>query len=386
MNRRTSVLQRLVSGQLVVAAAGVATFILVASAVTPALFTWHLTESGETDQTVQAHARESLVAAFLAAGVLAIFVSGFVAVILAVVAARRVARPLQVLAEAATRVDSVGVRDVDDSEFSTEMQALYLALVDMSDRLARDSSVRNQLLTDLAHELRTPLASLEAHVDALEDGMIPSSADSYSAMREEIARLRRLALDVRTAAAAQEHALDLELLDHDLHRITESAYLAAAPRFMAKGVDLKHANDHTSLQVHCDSSRIQQVLANLLDNALRHTPVGGSVSITSSSAGQFATVVVSDDGDGIPPEQLDRIFERFFRADGSRATFDGNGSGLGLTIAQAIIRDHGGDLIAHSDGPGTGAKFMMRLPASDVGSHVGPPQTVSASRSHNSHR
>jgi signal transduction histidine kinase len=386
VNRRTSVLHRLVSGQLVVAAAGVATFILVASAVTPALFTWHLTESGETDQTVQTHARESLVAAFLAAGVLALVVSGFVAVILAVVAARRVARPLQVLAEAATRVDSVGVRDVDDSEFSTEMQALYLALVDMSDRLARDSSVRNQLLTDLAHELRTPLASLEAHVDALEDGMIPSSADSYSAMREEIARLRRLALDVRTAAAAQEHALDLELLDHDLHRVTESAYLAAAPRFMAKGVDLKHASDHTSLQVHCDSSRIQQVLANLLDNALRHTAVGGSVSITSSRAGQFATVVVSDDGDGIPPEQLDRIFERFFRADGSRATFDGNGSGLGLTIAQAIIRDHGGELIADSDGLGTGTKFVMRLPVSDAGTRVGPPSRVSAARGHDSGR
>lgn len=372
MTRRTGLVTRLVSGQLAVAAAGVVSFVLVAAIITPWLFTRHLTESGETDATVQAHARDSLVASFLAAGIAALVVSGAVAVLLAVLAARRVARPLEVLARAAGRVDIDGMAHVDATDFSTEMDELYRALVDMSDRLARASTVRNQLLADLAHELRTPLASLEAHVDALEDKMIEAGPDTYAAMRVELARLRRLASDVRTAAAAQEHALDLQLMPEDLDRLAEAACTAAGPRFLAKGIDLRFRSAARPMPVSCDAARIHQVLANLLDNALRHTPVGGTVEVRATAGRREAQVSVTDDGDGITAEQLDAVFDRFFRADTSRGSFDGSGSGLGLTIAHGIVVDHGGRLRAMSEGVGRGSSFIVTMPTCRDAEASGP--------------
>ena len=362
MSRRTSLLRQLVSGHLIVAAAGLAAFIVLAAVATPMLFTTHLERARETDPAVQQHAREALLTAFLAAGVAALAVAVAVASVIAVVNARRVARPLEVLSAAAARIDSGGMDGVDDTDFTVEIESLYLTLERMAARLAHSASVRNQLLADLSHELRTPLATLEAHVDGLEDRLIQPGAETFDAMRDELSRLRRLASDVRTAAAAQEHALDLQLSPHDLRRLASSAGAAAAPRFVAKGLVLNVGESGSPLPILCDGERIQQVLANLLDNALRHTAPGGHVTVSTARRRDCAVVTVSDDGDGMSPEQMSQIFERFYRADSARGAFDGAGSGLGLTIALAIARDHGGELSAASDGCGRGSAFTLVLP------------------------
>jgi two-component system, OmpR family, sensor histidine kinase BaeS len=182
-------------------------------------------------------------------------------------------------------------------------------------------------------------------------------------MRAQVDRLRRLASDIRLAAAAQEHALHLRLAPEQPGALLDAACEAAAPRYAAKGVALECDPVRGHLVVMADADRIGQVLANLLDNALRHTPPDGAVRLTcgQSPDGQIQ-VTVADNGEGIPSDQLGAIFDRFHRVDGARSFNDGSGSGLGLTIARAIAVQHGGDLTAASEGLGRGTTMTLRLP------------------------
>jgi signal transduction histidine kinase len=196
---------------------------------------------------------------------------------------------------------------------------------------------------------------------------VETGPDAYATMRDQVSRLRRLSIDLREAAAAGEHALHLVLTDVDVTEVAQAAVAAAEPRYRAKGVALTYAGPESGLEVEADRGRIAQVLANLLDNALRHTPTGESVEVAATGAGsgtgKAVTVQVTDTGDGIPTDQLALVFDRFHRVDPSRASSDGSGSGLGLTIARAIAVDHGGRLDAASAGPGRGATFTLTLPA-----------------------
>lgn len=362
MKQRPSLARRLLRAQVLVAATGVLTLIVVSALVTPRIFADHLYTAGETDPAVQAHAQQALASSFLLGGVLAVLLSLSAAWAVSVVQARRVSRPLEQLVDVTGRIEQGGLDGQAPAHMTAEMAELHEALHDMGDRLEHASKVRTQLMADLSHELRTPLATLEAQVDALEDGFLAADEETYAAMREQLVRLRRLAIDVRLAAAAQEHALDLVLQSVDARDVVTTAYTTALPRFGSKGTDLLLDIGDEPLPVACDTVRMGQVLANLLDNALRHTPAGGTVRLTADRSAGKALVAVEDDGEGIPAGHLQRIFERFHRVDASRASFDGSGSGLGLTIAQAIVADHGGEITAYSDGPGKGARFTLTLP------------------------
>jgi signal transduction histidine kinase len=182
-------------------------------------------------------------------------------------------------------------------------------------------------------------------------------------MREQVGRLRRLAVDVREVSAAEEHALSLHPEPVDPGELARSAVEFARPSYQAKGVELAVASPIRSPAVAADAARLQQVLGNLLANALRHTPPGGRVTVSvRSAAAKAVRIEVADTGEGIPVDQQEAIFTRFHRADQSRASHDGSGAGLGLTIARAIVAHHGGTLVAASDGPGTGATFTVTLP------------------------
>jgi two-component system, OmpR family, sensor histidine kinase BaeS len=367
MKQRTSLARRLMTVQVLVIGLGITTLIVAAGLLTPRLFSQHLYEAGESDPAVQGHAMQALSSSLAIGVLLALVVSVSAAVVASWLLARRVAQPLERLAEAAGGVESGALEFVDETRFTSEMSQLFDSLEDMSARLERASANRNQLMSDLSHELRTPLATLEAHVDALEDGMIAPTVDTYRAMRDQISRLRRLAMDVRVAAAAQEHALELHPVRTDAGRLAVGAHATAAPRYAAKGVDLELNVSDDPMVLQCDEERVQQVLANLLDNALRHTPASGSVYLSARPAGTDALLIVEDTGAGLAPGQLQRIFERFYRVDSSRSTFDGSGSGLGLTIAQAIVADHGGTITAYSDGIGKGSRFTIALPLDVAG-------------------
>ncbi len=345
---------RLFTAQLIVIATTFAALLVTILLLAPGLFRHHLEMTGEDSPTVQEHAQQAFETtvgwALLAGAAMAVLA----AVVLAWFLARRVSRPIEDLATAAEAV-ARGDYDISvpDASFGRELATLSRSFTGMADDLASTDEARAQLLADLAHEIRTPLATLEAHIDGMEDGVVTTDAASFEVMRRQVHRLQRLAADVRLAAAAQEHALDLHPQVMDVAALVSAACDTFEARYRDKGVRLSNACAGGKT-VRVDPDRMQQVLGNLLDNALRHTPVGGIVSITCQPP---ARILVTDDGEGIPPDQLEAVFERFHRVDASRSR---EGSGLGLTIARAIVEDHGGTLQATEAGNGT--TMVLNLP------------------------
>jgi len=354
---------RLMVAQIFVIAVGAVALITAAALVAPGLFHHHLALTGETDPEVQSHAEEAFATSFAISLGLALLVSLVAAGAVSWLIVRRVAHPVEELAEAAETL-AAGSFDVKvpDTSFSSEISRLTDAFEGMAAQLAETDTTRRQLLSDLAHELRTPLATIEAYIDGLEDSVLAPEVATYDTMRDQVARLRRLAADLREAALAEEHALGLQIAAVDLASVVQAAVAAAGPRFEQAGIALAcHAPDGGA-EVRADALRLQQVLANLLDNALRHAR--RRVEVVVASDGGDRVVRVSDDGAGIPPDQLESVFHRFHRVDPSRSAGDGSGSGLGLTIARAIVEDHAGTLGARSPGQLGGADLVIRLPAS----------------------
>jgi signal transduction histidine kinase len=355
---------RLITAMALVIAVGGLTLLITVNLVAPGLFRQHLSHFGMMSPEVTTHAEEAFASSFAIAMTVAMVASLVAAALVSWFLVRRIARPVEDLARAAETVAAGSYRiEVPSEPFSAELDQLATSFSHMADRLAATDATRTRLLADLAHELRTPLATLEAYIDGLEDGVVPSDAESFATMRHQVARLRRLATDLRESAAAEEHALHLELVDADAVGLVSDAVAAASPRFAGKGVGLSLRIDATALPVLADPERMGQVLGNLLDNALRHTPAGGSVVVAAYRAADQTTIAVTDSGDGIPADQLESVFARFHRLDPARVSSDGSGSGLGLTIARAIVADHGGTLSAASDGPGLGTTFFVVLPA-----------------------
>ena len=364
MKRRPRLVVRLLTAQALVVAVGGLTLLLTATLVAPGLFHEHLARTGVDSPDVTHHAEQAFTSAFGISITVAMAVSLLAAALVSWFLVRRVARPVEELAEAAETVAAgTYTIEVPAEPFSSELEALSTSFSHMADRLAHTDASRTRLLADLAHELRTPLATLEAYIDGLEDGVVQASPDSYATMRGQVTRLRRLATDLRESAAADEHALDLAPIDLDAAAVAADAVAAATPRYLLKPVALELLPAASVMTVRADPERLGQVLAILLDNALRHTPTGGHVSVATAQTGSSITMTVGDDGEGIPTDQLAAVFSRFHRVDPARTTSDGSGSGLGLTIARAIITDHGGTLTADSRGPGTGATFTVTLPA-----------------------
>lgn len=368
MKRRPRLAVRLMQAQALVVGIGTLTLVVSAILVAPTLFHNHLIQAGVADVTVQLHAEEAFASAFAISVGLAAVTSLLAAGAISWLMVRRVSRPVEELAESAEIVATGRYNvDVPDATFSSELHQLSVSFSKMARRLGATEATRSRLLADLAHELRTPLATLEAYVDGMEDDVLPHDEVSWRTMRDQINRLRRLATDVREVAAAEEHALGLRLERIDARDIARAAVAAAAPRFSGKGVELVARLGEHSCAVMGDAMRLQQVLANLLDNALRHTPVGGQVIVAVERAGSSVRLTVKDTGEGIPADQVGWVFERFHRVDPSRISTDGGGSGLGLTIARALVSDHSGSIAAASPGKGHGTTMTIELPATEAG-------------------
>jgi len=355
---------RLMTAQGLVIAVGSLTMVAATLLVAPVLFRRHLAQVGVDSPQTRKHAEEAFASSFAISLTIATVAALVTAGLASWFLLRRVAHAVEELAQAADAVAAGDYRvDIPRADFSSELQRLSYAFAHMASRLGDTDAARSRLLSDLAHELRTPLATLEAFIDGIEDGVVADNAASRATMRAQLARLRRLATDVRETAAAQEHALGLVLAPCDAAAIAEAAVAAARPRYQAKAVHLELRRPSVTLPVQADQERLQQVLANLLDNALRHTHRGGHVELAVVGDAHQIRIRVRDDGEGLLPDQLEAVFGRFHRADPARVLTDGGGSGLGLTIARALVADHGGTLTADSDGPGQGVTITVTLPA-----------------------
>ncbi|MEP6816794.1 MAG: ATP-binding protein, partial [Marmoricola sp.] len=210
---------------------------------------------------------------------------------------------------------------------------------------------------------RTPLATVEAHLEAVEDGVRSLDEDTLTVIRLSTRRLGRLAEDIAAVSQAEEGTLDIHRQKVEAGSLATAATAGAQDRFTAKGVRLD-ATLNTNASVLADPERIGQVLSNLLENALRHTPPGASVTLSCRREGRWVEFVVVDSGEGIAPEHLSHVFDRFYRADTARDRNRG-GSGIGLSISKALVEAHGGTLTALSRGPGLGSTFTVRLSPAD---------------------
>ncbi len=364
----TSLASRLMIGQLIVLLAGALTITALTVIIGPAVFHYHLLQtdlpvgSAELVHIERAY-RDALALALGVGLVVSLLAAGLVTWNLA----RRLRQTLHGLTSAvdelsrghySTRVPSVGA--------GTELDSLAATLNDMAARLDAVEETRRQLLSDLAHELRTPIAALSAHHEAMADGVIEPEV-AMPILASQTMRLSRLADDISKVSRAEEGQLPVELRPLAVDHLLESILQEWEERFETAGVALRRemALRH-SATIHADPDRLAQVLGNLLSNALRHTSPGGTVTVSAATHGSTVEIAVTDDGEGFTNEDSSRLFERFFRADSSR-TRENSGSGIGLTISRALVDAHGGTMAAASEGPGQGATFTIRLPRAPAG-------------------
>ena len=358
-----SLTTRLLISQIAVSIAMALTMVIVAAMVGPSLFEAHMHQAGQANPGILAHSEE----AFRTAGFISLAIGLLIAttgtIVVSVLISRRLRRSLTQLGDAATRISEgdYGLR-VAESD-SRELATLATGFNTMAGRLATVEGTRRRLLTDLAHEIRTPLASMEICVESLEDGAIDPGPEAWQILSSQIDRIARLADDIGQVSAAEEGRLNVATRPTDPDELAATAVLAAKDGFERKHIRLElhpSAGSEDTL-VAADAARIGQVLGNLLSNALRHTPAGGRVTLSVVHDDTSVCLAVTDDGDGIAPEHVPHIFERFYRADTARDR-DHGGTGVGLAISQAIAKAHGGLLTATSMGVGTGTTVTLRLP------------------------
>ena len=349
---------------LVLATAGITAW-LVAGALGPAIFHDHLASGGSnlTAEQAMLHAEEAFRAASGIALAVGLGAAAIAALAVSIVLARRIGASLAALTAAAQQV--AGGRfeaRVPSPNMGSEFDALVDAFNQMGSRLEASESLRHELLSDVAHELRTPVATINAYLEGLEDDITELNPTTVALLRAQGSRLIRLSEDLSAVSKAESGELKLSLVRSDPADLLTLAHLAAQDRAVAAGIQLDLQVDTDLPAVSVDVDRISQVLGNLIDNALRHTPEGGRIAIQGVAQDGVVTLTVSDTGEGIAPEHLPYVFERFYRVDTARDRASG-GSGIGLAIARAFVEAHGGRVRAESDGPGAGARLTVTLPA-----------------------
>jgi signal transduction histidine kinase len=267
---------------------------------------------------------------------------------------------------AATRRISAGSYDerVPVAE-DDELGALSESFNAMAAALQEDERSRREFISDVSHELNTPLSTLQGYVEGLLDGVVEPAEETWGLMYAETERMRRLVDDLRQLSSAEAGRLALDIAPVPPEEPVRLATEGMRPLFAEKGVRLRAEIPAALPEVLADADRVVQVLTNLLSNALRHTPAGGLVVVDVGAHAKGVLFRVNDTGAGIPPEHLPRVFERFYRVEKSRSR-EGGGSGLGLAICRALVEAMDGTISAESAGPDKGATFAFVLPAANL--------------------
>jgi two-component system sensor histidine kinase BaeS len=279
------------------------------------------------------------------------------ALIVGVGMARGVVQPIRRLSTAvkSLRLGTSSMR-VGPHAGPGELGELGRAFDAMANSLEREDQLRRALVADVAHELRTPIAIMQAETEALADGLISPSPSALSSLNEEAVRLARMVEDLQTLASAEAAGLDLQPRPLDLGRVAADAADSLSRRFQASGVELEQQLPPTPALG--DPRRLHQVVTNLLDNAAKYTPPGGTVTVRSGTEDGDAVLEVTDTGPGIPPDERALVWDRFYRGRSGRFA---DGSGIGLAVVKELVDAHGGR-ITIGEANGGGARFTVRLP------------------------
>jgi signal transduction histidine kinase len=282
-------------------------------------------------------------------------------VFLGVLLAKSLTRTLRELTNATQKVAKGDLEQQVPIRSNDELGELAASFNQMSADLAQSRDLRRQMTADVAHELRTPLTVVLGHTEALSEGELPPDPETFEIIYDETKRLNRLVEDLRTLSLSDADELHLNHHKTSPRDLLERAAAARKPEAKVKEIALPIESPAELPDVLVDPDRMTQVLVNLLDNALRYTPSGGNIKLSANRIQGSIEIKVKDSGPGIPPEDLEHLFERFYRGDKSRQREEG-GSGLGLAIAKSLVESQGGQIQVESQ-PGEGAAFIIELPA-----------------------
>ncbi len=274
---------------------------------------------------------------------------------------RSLSAPLREMEEAAGAIGRQELSTRLSPRGSQEMVAVGSSFNDMAAQLEQAETLRQNLLGDVAHELRHPIHVLQGNLQAMLDDVYPLNKEEIARLLDQARLLTALVDDLRLLAQAEAHRLRLEKSATDMAALVKDATADFKPLTAAKEIEMRVELLGAMPVMEVDPGRMRQVFGNLLGNALLHTPEGGAITVCAEQKGSAFFVSVADTGSGIAADDLPHVFDRFYRADPSRSR-DSGGSGLGLAIAQAIVAEHGGEITASSAGPGQGSTLVICLP------------------------
>lgn len=350
---------RLVLGNLVLILIALGATWAVVTLAGPPLFRDHINHGSNFSAAALDRAEQ----AFHIVNLLEVLLASILALALTVAANQFISRTIS------SRIGEItaGTADIAAGNYATRLQVrrtsreldeLATSVNEMAATLQHTEATRRRLLTDIAHELRTPIATIDGYLEAIEDGVEAADSQTIALLRRQVGRLTRLADDLRAVSAADEQRLRIERSAVPADDLLRELGQVAQPKFAAKNVGLQ-VNADSDVTVFADRVRLEQVLINVLNNALRHTPTGGRVTVDARAAGDQLSIRVADTGEGIERTHLPHVFERFYRA---HVRDDEQGSGVGLTISRAIVAAHAGTITVDSPGVGRGTTVTITLP------------------------
>lgn len=368
---------KLLLSYLAIIVVGVTVLIIASQFILPTSFNRHMTGMmgmtndgmgmgmsgqgfGGSDQMAQLYVdfrasfNEALTYAALAAMIVAIALSLFFS--------RSVIAPVRAMSLASQRIADGRYDERVRVNGTDELAQLALYFNQMAEKLNQIETMRRRLIGDVSHELRTPLTAIKGSMEGLMDGVLPATNETYQQIHTEADRLNRLVDDLQELSRVEARAYQLDIRPVDVSTLARTVTKRLAPHSESKRISLDLELAPDLARVLADEDRAVQVLTNLTGNALQYTPEGGRITISAKRIDNEVQISVSDTGVGIPPEHLSHIFDRFYRVDKSRSRQSGGGSGIGLTIARALVEAHGGRIWAESAGEGQGSTFGFTIP------------------------
>ncbi|MEN8040089.1 MAG: ATP-binding protein [Actinomycetota bacterium] len=359
---RDSLRTRLMLSHVLVVFVGVITVLIATAVLAPTFIGDHIdfmdsVVGPELGEQASADFESGILQGLGRAVFAAAVVSTIAALVVGIVASNRLIRPIDRIRSATRRLASGAYSERVEPPHEAELAALADDVNMLASELEQTEIRRLRLIAEVAHELRTPLATIHGYMEGLTDGVFEPSNEIYLAVSRETSRLERLATDLAELSAVEEGSFPIRPEDHDLSDDVGTVTERLQPHFAAKRVDLVVA-DLPSMPVRGDRDRITQILTNVIGNALSHTPEGGTVTVAGAADAATVQLSVTDTGRGLTKEQMNAVFDRFYRADRSAP----GGAGIGLTIARSLARAHRGDLDVTSPGLGHGATFTLTVP------------------------
>jgi histidine kinase len=371
---RRHLVVKLFLSYLIVIIVGLVVLGMTAEAAVPSAFERHLAQMtmmmGQPSRAMEADLRANFRRAFNEALTVAAIAALLVALAVSFLVSRQIVTPMRQMMEASQHIaegsyhERVPLPSRTTWEDLDELGRLAVSFNQMAAKLAQIEATRRELIANVAHELRTPLATIKGSMEGLIDEVLVPEPATFQQIYREADRLQRLVDDLQELSRVEAGAIELQPKPLNLATVVSMAVARLMGQFEEKGVTLSNEISPTLPQVLADEDRLIQILINLIGNGLQYTPPGGRVEISATAQVDQLEIQIKDSGIGIAPEHLPLLFTRFYRVDKSRSRSSG-GSGIGLTIVKHLVEKHGGQVRAESAGEGQASTFIFTLPLAD---------------------